>query len=63
MYSNETNADKDREFFAQQDPYYSVVTHDKFRRENLNKENLEEFLIRTRKKISYLPLAFDSLST
>ena len=41
MFSNDT--DRDWEKFGKEDPYYSVVTHDKFHKTNLTDANKEEF--------------------
>lgn len=41
MYKN--NTDRDLEEVGRSDPYYGVVTHDKFRYSNLTEENKEDF--------------------
>src|SRR5262249_47032833 len=40
---NDHHTDLDWEHFAKTDPYWAVVTHDRFHKQNLNEEALGEF--------------------
>ena len=48
------NPDKEWEKFGKYDPYYGVMTCDKFRKENLTEEHLNEFFQSGRDHVEYI---------
>lgn len=50
----ERDTDRDWELFGQSDPYWAVVTHEKYHINNLNNDTIEEFYETGEKQIDWI---------